>query len=232
MIRIGLVGDHDEAVIAHRAIPRALELAGAAVGVDVEPHWMPTSTLGATLARDISACDALWCVPASPYADTGAALRAIRYARESELPFLGTCAGFQHALLEYAESVWGVRHAAHAELEPGAVDPVIAPLACAMVEKTGNVRFAPRSQIAAAYDAEHAIEGYHCSYGLNPIYAARLNHGPLRATGWDDAGDVRSIELDGHPFFVATLFQPERAALEHRVPPIVRAFLEAVVDSA
>lgn len=232
MVRVGLIGDYDESVVAHRAILRALELAGAAVGVDVAPHWMNTAELSATLARDVSVCDALWCVPASPYADTAAALRAIRFARESGRPFLGTCAGFQHALLEYAQAQWGMTAPAHAELEPDAVDPVIAPLACALVEQTGAVRFAPGSRMARAYKAERTVEGYHCSYGLNPLFAKRLDGGPMRATGWDDAGDVRSVELDGHPFFVATLFQPERAALEGRVPPIVRALVEVAVEAA
>ena len=51
--------------------------------------------------------------------------------------------------------------------------------------------------------------------------------GPLRATAHDETGEVRAIELEGHPFFVATLFQPERAALASQVPPLVKAFLQA-----
>jgi CTP synthase (UTP-ammonia lyase) len=54
----------------------------------------------------------------------------------------------------------------------------------------------------------------------------------LRATAWDLDGDVRGVELESHPFFVATLFQPERAALTGRVPPLVRAFLEVVLEEA
>jgi len=51
--------------------------------------------------------------------------------------------------------------------------------------------------------------------------------GPLRATGHDEDGEVRAIELDDHPFFVATLFQPERAALAGRRAPLVEAFVRA-----
>jgi len=43
---------------------------------------------------------------------------------------------------------------------------------------------------------------------------------------------VRALELQGHPFFVATLFQPERAALTGRLPPLVAAFASAAVDAA
>jgi CTP synthase (UTP-ammonia lyase) len=232
MVRVGLIGDYDESVVAHQAIPRALELAGAAVGVDVTAVWMHTASLSSSFGRDVSSCSALWCVPAAPYADTEVALRAIRFARESERPFLGTCGGFQHALLEYAQAKWGMAAPAHAELEPSAPNPVIAPLACALVEQAGSVRFAPGSRMAMAYESEHSDEAYHCRYGLSPRYATRLEGGPLRATGWDDAGDVRSVELDNHPFFVATLFQPERVALKGLVPPIVKALIEVAVETA
>jgi CTP synthase (UTP-ammonia lyase) len=52
--------------------------------------------------------------------------------------------------------------------------------------------------------------------------------GPLQITARDEDDEVRAIELDGHPFFVATLFQPERAALRGRLPPLVGAFVRAI----
>jgi CTP synthase (UTP-ammonia lyase) len=89
------------------------------------------------------------------------------------------------------------------------------------------VRFVPGSRLAAIHGRDSAVEGYHCSYGLSPRFAARLAEGPLRVAARDDAGDVRAVELDGHPFFVATLYQPERSALEGRDHPLIAAFVEA-----
>jgi RimJ/RimL family protein N-acetyltransferase len=155
------------------------------------------------------------------------ALRAIRFAREAQLPFLGTCGGFQHAVLEFARDVLGWRDAEHAESAPGATRPVIAPLECALVGVTGAVQFGPGTRVARAYGAPSALETYHCRYGLSPLFADELLAGPLRATARDAAGEVRAIELDGHPFFVATLFQPERAALAGGTPPLVAAFVNA-----
>jgi CTP synthase (UTP-ammonia lyase) len=51
--------------------------------------------------------------------------------------------------------------------------------------------------------------------------------GPLRAVATDETGDLRAVELDGHPFFVATLFQPERTALAGKRAPLVVAFVRA-----
>src|SRR5262245_39920952 len=115
-MRIGLIGDHDPAVTAHRAIPRALELAAERLGVTVETEWIPTEEI--ENEERVSAFDGLWCVPASPYRSTEGALRAIRFAREQGRPFLGTCGGFQHALLEYARDVLGWSDAEHGELSP------------------------------------------------------------------------------------------------------------------
>jgi len=227
-ISIGLIGDRNAAVTAHRAIPVALQLAAEALGLGMQADWVPTREIRD--ASRVASFDGLWCVPASPYENMEGALSAIRFAREMRRPFLGTCGGFQHAVIEYARNVLGWQDAEHAETAPDAARLVIAPLACALVEVRDAIRPRAGTRIAAAYGAGEITEGYHCSYGLNPAFRDRLVAGPLRVSAEDAAGEVRAVELDGHPFFVATLFQPERAALEGRLPPLVAAFARACVD--
>jgi CTP synthase (UTP-ammonia lyase) len=181
--RIGLIGDYDPTVPAHQAIPVALRLAGERV----EPVWVHTATLTGDVPAKLAEFAGLWCVPASPYANTAGALAAIRYARESGRPFLGTCGGFQHALLEYARHVLGVADADHAELHPDAAVPLIAPLTCELVERTGAVHFADGSRLRRIYGAASAVEPYHCRYGLNPEYERLLADTPLRVVARDDA---------------------------------------------
>lgn len=226
-VLVGLIGDYNAVVTAHQAIPRALDLAGAAIGAPVQCEWVPTQEIG-NVSR-VSGFDGLWCVPASPYRSMAGALRAIRFAREQARPFLGTCGGFQHVVIEYARNVLGWADADHAEVAPNAPRPVITALACALVEKTETIRFHEGSIVAAAYGCMEASEGYHCSYGLNPAFASAIVSGPLRASADGPAGEVRALELDGHPFFVATLFQPERLALKGKAPPLVAAFVRATV---
>jgi CTP synthase (UTP-ammonia lyase) len=224
-ITIGLIGDRDDGVVAHRAIPLALAAAAADLGIDIGFEWLATDAIVSD--RPLAAFAGLWCVPASPYRSMDGALRAIRFAREQDMPFLGTCGGFQHAIVEYARNALDMPNATHAETSPDSPDAVIAPLVCALVEVRDTVHLVPGSRIAAAYRAETASEGYHCSYGLNAAFRRQLAAGPLRVSAHDDAGDVRAVELDGHAFFVATLFQPERAALAQRTPPLVAAFVAA-----
>jgi CTP synthase (UTP-ammonia lyase) len=213
--------------VAHQAIPKALHLAGTQHGVEVEPVWVHTSTITHADAQ-FAGFEGIWCVPASPYANTPGALAAIRYSREGGRPFLGTCGGFQHALLEYARNVCGMPEAEHAETDPDAPVRLIAPLACSLVERTDEILLAEGGQFRRAYGQARITEGYHCSYGLNRDYESRIFRDALQATAHDRNGEVRGIELDGHPFFVAALFQPERRALTEEVPPLVAAFVAAM----
>jgi CTP synthase (UTP-ammonia lyase) len=228
-IRIGLIGDRDDTVPAHVAIPRALAIASGILKCTVDFEWVPTEEIRGD--ERLVGYDGIWCVPASPYRNTDGALCAIKWAREQGHPFLGTCGGFQHAILEYTRSVVGWPDAGHGETSPNAARAVISPLACALEEKTELVRFRAGSRIAAAYGRLEATEGYRCRYGVNPAFQSELFSGRLRVTAKDAAGEVRAVELEGHPFFVATLFQPERAALENRLPPLVAAFVTAVVQN-
>jgi CTP synthase (UTP-ammonia lyase) len=225
MTRIGLIGDHDATVPAHQAIPVALQLARERLDLELDWEWVPTAAISE--ASRVGGFDGLWCVPASPYRSMEGALRAIRFAREAGRPFLGTCGGFQHAILEFARNVLGWADAEHAETAPGAARPVIAPLACALVETRDAVEFRAGSRIAAAYGCGRVVEGYRCRYGVNARFQAGLLSGPLRAVAHDDNGEIRAVELDGHPFFLATLFQPERAALQGGLPPLVAALVRA-----
>jgi CTP synthase (UTP-ammonia lyase) len=88
------------------------------------------------------------------------------------------------------------------------------------------MRFTPGSRLAAIYGAE-TEEGYHCSFGLNPAYESMFE-GPMKITGRDEAGEARAVELDGHPFFICTLFQPERWALEGCSNPLVAGLVNAI----
>ena len=220
-VRIALVGDFSPEVIAHRAINESLRLADLGT---LESQWIHTATIRS--CEPLDSFHGIWCVPNSPYANTDGALWAIEWARTRRVPFLGTCGGFQHALLEFVRHVLGRDQAAHAELNPGAEFPLIAPLACPLVEKSERVSSAGRSRFAQWYGGERT-EAFCCSYGLNPAYVPLIENSGLEVAARGEEGAVRAVELLDHPFFIGTLFQPERAALRGEVHPLINAFLHA-----
>jgi len=179
---IALVGDRDERIVAHRAIEAALPLVARALDADIDGRWLATESIGDAALRD---AHGIWCVPGSPYRSMDGALHAIRHARTRGVPFLGTCGGFQHAVIEYARAALGWADAEHAESAPDAAHPVVSLLACSLVEASETVRLVPGTRIAQAYGTNEAHEGYHCRYGLNPAFAAALlavRCGPARST--------------------------------------------------
>ncbi|BCA40199.1 CTP synthase [Kluyvera ascorbata] len=227
VLRIALVGDYNADVLAHQAIPLALDDAAAVLERPIEYRWVATCDVHS--ADAFADFDGIWLVPASPYENTEGALTAARYARENSLPFLGTCGGFQHAILEYARNVMGWEDAAHAETDTEG-RMVIAPLTCSLVEKSDTIELRANTLIARAYGRDSIEEGYHCNYGISAEFADSLQSQALRVTGWDENGDIRAVELVTHPFFVATLFQHERNALAGRPAPLVQAFLHAAAQ--
>jgi len=222
-MRIALVGDYNPDVTAHQAIPKALALAAA--GFNIEPQWLGTES---ALEIDLEGYAGFWCVPASPYRSMEGALRVIRYAREQQRPYLGTCGGCQHAVLEFARNVLNLSAAGHKESDPDTSEPVITNLVCALIEADEMLQTVSGTRLRSIYGTAQITETYHCSYGLNPDYISRLENSGLRVAVKGPNGEPRAVELTNHPFFFGTLYQPERSALKGERHPLIAAFVAAV----
>ncbi|HKO17119.1 MAG TPA: hypothetical protein VJU87_12830 [Gemmatimonadaceae bacterium] len=227
--RIAIIGDRDPAIYTHRAVDDALRHACETREHAVDAHWIATSDVAVDPIALLASLDGIWLAPGSPYASMDGALAAVRIARERQIPFLGVCGGFQHAIIEVARAVAGITGADHAESNPGATTPVIAALECSMLEKSGPVFLDPTCRTAAIYARWRIVERYHCSYGLNAGYRETLERVGLHFVGEDDQGDARVAELLGHPFFIATLFQPQLGSAPGSPAPLVRAFVDAAI---
>lgn len=224
---IALVGDFNPTVTAHQAIERSFALAQKAAFPDLTATWVGTGNILPGDVQSFAKFNGIWCVPASPYKNQEGAFWAIRFARENQVPFLGTCGGFQHALVEYARNVLGLVKAEHAETNPAASVPFISRLRCSLVEKTQEIRVSANKAFQEAYGSNSGTEPYCCSYGLNPEFEKALNQGALEIAARDANSEARAFVLKGHPFFMGTLFQPERRALTGSLHPLVRGFFAA-----
>ena len=226
---IALVGNRSQSVRAHTRVPAIVEALRRRDGIVVDPYWIPSED--AEDASVLEGFDGIWIVPGSPYRSAEGAVAAARFARERGVPFLGTCGGFQHAVLMLARDLSGIAGAAHAEYGPEG-ELVVVALECSLAGHEGGIRYEPGSLIGQIMGAERSVERYHCAYGVDRAYVERLAADGVSFSARDDAGDVRVLELPDHPFFVGTLFQPELAGDGTRAHPVIRAFATACAARA
>jgi len=222
---IALIGERDLSKRAHAAIEASLALYQRLAAPAFAFRWVSTAEVAASAPeRLLSSAAGVWCVPGSPYETTDGALQAIRYARENHRPFLGTCGGFQHALMEFSQNVLG-REAAHQEMQADAVNPLIVKLTCSLMGATAKVLTAPESWFGELMGSSESLEEFNCNYGLASSFESLFSGSGLEFVARDEAGQARAFRLSTHPFFVGTLFQPERRAFSGMLHPLVRAFL-------
>src|SRR3569833_1492336 len=200
--RVALVGDRSPNVRAHVRIPALLTALAERDRLVLDAYWIPTEDASA----DLDGFGAIWLVPGSPYRSEAGALAAGRTARERNIPFLGTCGGFQHALLEYARNVCGLTSARHAENSADLEFALIVPLSCSLVGHEAAVRVEAGSLAERVLGARAAGERCQCSYGLSAEFLDVLREGGLRFTGVDENGEVRIAVLPGLSFFLSSLF--------------------------
>ncbi len=99
-----------------------------------------------------------------------------------------------------------------------------------MVEKNGDIFLKENTFAKKIFNAEKINETYHCNYGFNEEYLEMLERSDLKISGYDKIKEVRVIELKDHPFFIATLFQPERSALKNQNHLLIDAFVKTVMN--
>jgi CTP synthase (UTP-ammonia lyase) len=223
-IRIGIIGDFNPDYEVHRATNESIQHSAHTLGQPAEAVWLSTDK-----SQQYERFQGLICAPGSPYRSFEGALVGIRYAREHGVPFVGTCGGFQHLVIEYARNVMGFTDAAHAETDPYASRLVVTPLSCSLVGKTMEVTITPDTQAARVFRGLRSTEAFYCNFGLNPAYGDELQTAGLRISGRDQNGEARIVELPAHPFFIGTLFVPQARSTVSAPHPLILEFCRATL---
>lgn len=220
-----IIGEHNSAWETHRFTNAALEHAQQALSVELTVEWCSTQAVSHAV---LATASGFWIATGTPYQQMENALAVIRYARLQGIPCLGTCQGFQHIMLEYAQSFLGMAQPGHAEYDSSNEPPFIAELACSLRGQEAEVLLAEGSLARNFYAAARTIEKFYCSYGINPAFVPRLQDGPLRVAGRDAAGEIRVVEYPDHPFLIGTLFVPQAHSQPGNPHPLITAFVQAI----
>ncbi len=239
-VRIGILGDFNPEFRSHHATPDSLQHAARKLDLKVESEWIPTpSLIGSDAEKILESFDGLWAAPGSPYKSFDGMLKGIEFARLRDWPFLGTCAGFQYALIEFARNVLGIADADSAENNSGSKNIVIYPVACAVPNRKGDapklsgmvpeIRLRPGSYLQSFYgkNKEIVTEEFFCNFEVNPEYEWCAMEAGFPVVARGSQGEIRAIESPTHRFFIATLFQPQLSSTEKNPHPLVIALVQA-----
>jgi CTP synthase (UTP-ammonia lyase) len=242
-IRIGILGDFNPEFRSHHALNDSLQHAAARLKMKIESEWLPTPSLEKVSANEVLASfDGLWASAGSPYKSMEGMLRGIQFAREQNWPFLGTCGGFQYALIEVARNVIGLADADSAENNSGSEHIVIYPVECAVPDRqpgapklsgrVGEIRLRPGSFLQSFYKRDVVEEEFFCNFEINPDYEYCTMEAGLPTVARGPKGEIRAVESPVHRFFLATLFQPQLSSAPDKPHPVILHFMQTAAEFA
>jgi CTP synthase len=240
-VRIGVVGKYVHLKDSYKSLHEALVHGGLANDVAVQLEYIDSEQLERSTAESLlSGLDAVL-VPGG-FGDRGVEgkIQAIRYARESNVPFFGICLGMQLAVIEYARNLCNLKGASSTEFGKDCPHPVIdlMPDQRGVKDKGGTMRLgaypctlAPGSRAAALYGQQLISERHRHRFEFNNDYREQLTRAGLKLSGTSpDDRLVEIVELEGHPFFLGCQFHPEFKSKPVAAHPLFSGFVRAAVQ--
>jgi CTP synthase len=157
-------------------------------------------------------------------------IQAVQYARENKIPYLGIGFGMQIALIEFARHVLSMPNANSTEIDPNTEFPVVDVMSeqKSLVMKGGTMRLGayncvldPESKAAKLYSKELISERHRHRYEFNLKYYEKYEKGGLILAGMNPESKlIELIELKNHPYFVATIFEPDKLSRPNKPHPL------------
>ncbi|HEY2582140.1 MAG TPA: hypothetical protein VGI43_10040 [Mucilaginibacter sp.] len=228
-MKLAIIGDFNPAAPTHIATNNSIEHSKSYLNLKLQADWIPTESIVENFASITKNYRGFLIAPGSPYHSMEGVLEIIKYARVNNIPTLGTCGGFQHMVIEFARNVLDIKDADHAESNPYASNLVINPLSCSLAGQALKINITDKqSKIYKIFNSDTISENYYCNFGLNPEYQAEIDKNGFKIVGDDDSGEVRILELKGHPFFIATLFVPQINSSFDKPNPLILEFVSIV----
>lgn len=240
-VRVAVVGKYTSNGDAYKSIAEALKHAGIPNESDVMIDWVESDSMetGRPPEDFLSDVDALVVAPGFGSRGIEGKIRAIQYAREKGLPFLGICLGLQMAVIEFARNVCGLDGANSEEMDVHAKHPVIhlLPDQRTVVDKGASMRLGSypcnlegTSLAAKLYGSSRIEERHRHRFEVNNDYREQLKECGMAISGVSpDYRLVEMIEVPSHPFFIATQAHPEFRSRPNRPHPLFAGLISAAL---
>ncbi len=238
---VAVVGKYTENGDSYKSIGEALIHAGIPNDAEVSVRWIESDAMenGASPAELLAGLDALVVAPGFGVRGIEGKIEAIRYARETGLPFLGICLGLQMAVIEFARNVCDLEGANSEEMADNPPYPVIhlLPEQRNVVAKGATMRLGsyPCNIVAGTvahrlYNSSRITERHRHRYEVNNDFRGKLQEHGMAISGVSpDYRLVEMIEIADHPFFVGTQAHPEFKSRPNRPHPLFVGLVRAAV---
>jgi CTP synthase len=249
-VSIALVGKYVDLTESYKSLTEALIHAGIHTGARVKIHYVDSESIENNGTGALGTMDAILVPGGFGKRGVEGKIRAIRYARENGVPYLGICLGMQLAVIEYARSIAGLAGAHSTEFDADTPHPVIA-LITEWQDRDGRIErrdarsdlggtmrlggqecaLAPDSAVRRIYGQERIVERHRHRYEVNDHYLPRLKNARLRVSGTSmKDGLCEMIELPDHPWFIGCQFHPEFTSTPRNGHPLFKSFVQAALN--
>jgi len=256
-VSIALVGKYVDLTESYKSLSEALIHAGIHTGAKINIHYIDSESIEQNGTGCLANMDAILVPGGFGKRGVEGKIKAIRYARENKLPYLGICLGMQLAVIEFARNVVGLDGAHSTEFEPESPHPVIA-LITEWQERDGRVEhrnatsdlggtmrlggqeclLKASSTVREVYGADRIVERHRHRYEVNNHYLPRIETAGMRVSGVsakEQLCEMIELPTDGkhaHPWFVGCQFHPEFTSTPRAGHPLFNAFIRAALSNA
>ncbi len=242
-ITLAVVGKYIEHQDAYKSIYESLTHAGAAEDTKIDVVRVDAEDIEAEGApKFLEGVDGLLVPGGFGIRGIEGKIQAARWARESKTPYLGLCLGMQIAVIEFARNVLGLSNAHSLEFDEETPNPVIALMDAQkhIVNKGGTMRLGgmpckltPGSKTHVAYGEDTIRERHRHRFEFNNNYRETMEEQGLIIAGTSPDGLlVEVVELEDHPWFVASQYHPEFLSKPNQPHPLFRGFVHAALEHA
>ncbi|MCX2683468.1 CTP synthase [Campylobacter sp. MIT 21-1685] len=246
---ISFVGKYVDLKESYKSLTEALIHAGAALDAKVELKWVDSEKLENLELSEVFKDSSAILIPGGfGFRGINGKMKAIQYARENKMPFLGICLGMQLALIEFSRNVLNLEDANSTEFDEKCKNPIVylidefidfsgtkqirtskTPLGGTMRLGAYECQLKENTLLHKIYNGRKSvIERHRHRFEANPIYRKQFEDKGLIISG-ESQGLIEAIELKNHPFFLAVQFHPEFTSRLVRVNPVIFNFIKAAM---
>ncbi len=249
-VTVAMVGKYVDLTDSYKSLNEALVHAGIHTRSKVNIRYVDSEAIEREGLDELKGVDAVLVPGGFGKRGVEGKIKAIQYARENKLPYLGICLGMQLAVIEFARHVCGLAGANSTEFDPDTPHPVIA-LITEWQDRDGRIErrseksdlggsmrlgaqaatLEPGSIVRRIYGTDTINERHRHRYEVNNQYLQRMKDKGLRVAGITQAEQLcEMIEMPAHPWFIGCQFHPEFTSTPRSGHPLFKAFIEAALQ--